>query len=179
MLFRSRPGLVSALVGLLLLAAACSASPARRIENRPPVTEQAARDLLAQAIDHTLAGDFQSLCGMANRSMCESDLKNGAQASVPKQAPKIACSYEIPDLVSERGRSLGGRVLVVDGVDGTGRRFVTEVLVFHDGSRLIATNAVWWTGRGIAQSSEPGRGSSAAGPATPEARLQKCAETRS
>lgn len=178
LVFRSRPAQAAALIGLLLLAAACSGGPARKIADRPPVTEQAARDLLTQAIDHTLAGDFESLCGLANRPMCEGDLKSGALASVPKQAPTVACSYAIPDVVSDRGRSLGGQVLVVDGVDGKNRRFVTEVLVFHDGDRLMAINAVWWTGRGIAQSSEPGRGSTAAAPATPEARLQKCAGTR-
>lgn len=175
MLYRPPYWLTVCLVGLLFIATACTADVEMKLNSRPPVTKQGARELVTKAIDHTLTRDFASLCGLANsRSMCESDLKSGALERVSKQAPRVVCSYEIPDVVSASGRSLGGRVLVVDGIDGTDRRFVTEVLVFHDGQGLVATNVVWWSNRGIASTTQPGQVSTAAVPATPEGRLQKC-----
>lgn len=175
MLPRLRSGLSASLVGLLFIAAACGRYVDTLLDSRPAVTEQDARDLFAQAVDQTLERDFRSLCGLANsRSMCEIDLKSGALERAPTQWPKVACADEVPDVVGAKGRSLGGRVLVVDGVDGRGRRFVTEVLVFHDGKRLAAINAVWWSGRGIAVPTEPGHGSTSAVPETPESRLSKC-----
>lgn len=112
--------LVASLLSALFMASECTGGTAKTLASRPTVTEQAARDLLAQAVDHTLNRDFRSLCGLAgSRNQCENDLRNGALEHAPQQPPTVVCSYELPDVVSARGRSLGGRVPVVDGVDGS------------------------------------------------------------
>jgi hypothetical protein len=41
---------------------------------------------------------------------------------------------------------VGGRVLVVRGVDGRGKQYETEVLVFRDARTFKSQHTVYWSG---------------------------------
>lgn len=150
------------LLAVVLLLTAC-APPAVRPDIRPDVTEADARAFLSQAVSLAMARDFTGLCNLGSGTgMCNIILGHGMKETVPNHLPKVVCSYRLPGRqYPDGGFSVGGLVLVVEGVNGQGRPYETDVLVFHDGRSLSAINLVWWSGYGIAQTNTtPARESS-------------------
>jgi len=68
------------------------------------------------------------------------------------------------------GWVVGGRVLVLKGVDGFGKSYQTEFFVFRskdsglDG--LAVTSVIYWSGYGIAQPDEDGSATTASSPSS-------------
>lgn len=146
-----------------LLVGGCGGNSGGRASGNG-VTEQDARQLLEKAVQHTLDGNYSGLCELAaSPSICQREVASDLRARVPKAPPTVACAYQLPDEQDPSGRTVvsGGQVLVVQGTDGQEKPFETEVLVFHDGKRLVAQNVIWWSGMGIAQG-EPGTPSATA-----------------
>lgn len=128
-------------------------------------TEATAKDLLDRAVRRTLNGDFAGLCATAaSQAMCESDLKSGLRERAPQEPPQILCAYSLADRRDGTHVIRGGQVLVVQGKDGTGHPYTTDVFVFHDGEQYVSQNTVWWSNRGIAQKPADGTAKTA-GPA--------------
>lgn len=153
------------LLAALVLLHGCSSVPTPQ-----NITEKQARSFLDQAVHAALNhDDVTTLCDFAgSRTNCLVDLER-LQERVPKEAPEILCTYELPSQQTERAILVGGQVLVVAGLDGKGDPYQTEVLVFHDGQELKGTNSVWWSNRGIGSVKlvEDGDGNAHASATTP------------
>jgi hypothetical protein len=127
-----------------------------------PVGDQAARKYFARIVTAAQQKDFDALCKLnASKGTCEFDmriacrppaggpidpgkevLREWCRAGVPSQPPEVVSSVQRPG----RSGSVGGRLLLVTGTDGYGRKYETEVLIFRDKRSYRATHAVFWSG---------------------------------
>ena len=142
----------ASVVWLLFTALAAACGPAAA--PGPPTVEQAGA-YLAQLVDLARAGDFETLCDMADDGNCERKLDDAGRDRVPIEPPTITGARLVPDTSSGDQRSLGGIVLVLCGIDALGEPYESEMLVFREGERLRAINPVYWAGNGIAATGEP------------------------
>ncbi len=141
-MIRSVVGLIAAVT--LISCAATS--------HRDPMTISLdeALAVLRRAESFAQTDDFEVLCSMnGNVSMCQHHLRTaGGPDSVPIEPPRIVDSYIIPN----EGSSLGGRVIVLKGIDRQGKPYTTEFLVFDQGdNHLVPLIPVYWSGIGIAR----------------------------
>lgn len=132
-----------------------------------PVSDEAARQYFARVVEAAQAKDFDALCRLsASVGTCEAELRvycpegfAGEAGTGPEfpageeleQECRESVPTEPPDIVASRHRpardgGVGGRLLVVTGVDGRGNRYETEVLVFRDKRSYKVTHAVFWSG---------------------------------
>ena len=132
-----------------------------------PVSDQAARQYFSRIVAAAQAKDFEALCRLnASVGTCQEelrvycpesfpvapgggpafpageDLERECRESVPSDPPAIVASRHRP----ARDGRVGGRLLVVKGVDGRGKAYETEVLIFRDKRSYLATHAVFWSG---------------------------------
>ncbi len=122
------------------------------------IDEAEARALLFQAEEFAAAQDIEGLCGMGGSVLlCQSFWREaGEWEAVPAEDPEIMDSYALESTALSVGQRTGGRILVVTGVDGLGRPFKTDFLVFDAGSHgLVPYNPIYWSGVRI---SSPGSG---------------------
>jgi hypothetical protein len=125
-----------------LLVACSVAMPSRDPLPPPPVED--ARAVLDEIIDAGIARDWEGLCANASGT-CEGEL-DGAEDRAPTTAPRVA-AVEVQQQQGDAGASTSGGVLfVLCGTDGLGDPYESEVLVFDDGTRLLAGAAVFWLG---------------------------------
>lgn len=120
------------------------------------VSEGQARRYLDRMVAAARAGDFEGLCDL-NGSVgnCRRMLNTACDPSTAP--PVISCTETVPkdppSVVATRtssGDGYAGRILVVRGIDGTGKPYETEVLLFRENRRsLKATNSVYWSGATI------------------------------
>jgi hypothetical protein len=128
-----------------------------------PVGDSAARTYFARIVVAAQAKDFPALCRL-NSSVgpCEFEmnaycpdpavprplqiprdiLEQECRISVPNEPPEIVASRHYP----AKGGNVGGRLLVVRGVDGRGNPYETEVLIFRDKRSYKAIHALYWSG---------------------------------
>lgn len=121
-----------------------------------PVREADARRYLERMVAAAQDRDFEALCNL-NGSVgnCRRMLDTGCDPS--SAPPAISCKDTVPEqpptVVATRsspGDDYAGRILVVRGVDGVGKPYETEVLVFRENRRSVkAINAVYWSGAAI------------------------------
>ena len=143
-------------LGVFLLLLACTSVVMACGSRRAPetITVDEANELLARAEALAKAQDLDALCGMGGSVLlCERFWRNSLEwAGVPEEPPEITESYILPNRPLPGGQSTGGRVLVLEGVDGQGRPYQTDFLVFDAGSYgLVPYNPVYWSGMNIAQ----------------------------
>jgi hypothetical protein len=129
------------------------------------VSVEEAMNVLNQAIAYAQARDLGKLCDLSGSElMCQDQWEwaDGGQA-VPAEPPEIVDTYLLPTVHLKSGsRAVGGRVLVVEGIDGLGKPYRTELLVFRSGGdwglnkKLAVINVIYWSGFGIAQCDENG-----------------------
>ena len=108
-----------------------------------------AEQILEQAETFAQAGDIQGLCSLTDLPRrCESMVDAvGGIATAPTESPQIVDTYLLPD----QGRSVGYRVLVIEGEDATGKPYRTEFGVFYNSERRMSPmHPVYWSGMGIA-----------------------------
>lgn len=130
-------------LGLGLASWLIYGGPFEASDNRP-VTEAEARVHLGRLVAAGQARDFDKLCSLAGAiGNCRWLLQEAGPNAVPTAAPDVVSAvYHEP---TDGGS--GGWVLVVTGTDGRGKPYETEVLIFRDDeSRVVATNAVYWSG---------------------------------
>jgi hypothetical protein len=133
--------------------------------NDEEVSVEEATSLLYHAVAYAQVRDLDKLYELAgSKGICRSqwELAGGEQA-VPDEPPEIVDTYLLPTVHLKRGGwSLGGRVLVVKGVDGLGRPYQTDFFVFWTGGdwglkkELAVVNGVYWSGCDIWQPNEDG-----------------------
>jgi hypothetical protein len=157
-------------VGIICLAVAIATFVSN--ENNEEVSVEEATGLLNQAVAYAQARDLDKLYDIAgSEGICRSqwELAGGGQA-VPAEPPEIVDTYLLPTVhLKWGGRIVGGRVLVVEGIDGLGKPYRTEFFVFWSGGNwglkeLAVTNVIYWSGYGIAQVNEDGSMTTALSP---------------
>lgn len=110
-----------------------------------PVTEAEARGFLRRAVDAGLAGDFDALCDLSGaRHNCEVNLEEGGADAPPDEPPSSVTARYV---AVGNGVETPGWVLTVQGREGRGLHYTTQVMVFRDEDNLLkGTNVVWWSG---------------------------------
>jgi hypothetical protein len=147
-----------------------------------PVSDPAARGYFARIVAAAQAKDFDALCRLNSsvgpcefemNAVCRDPVRGGplqmsreqmeqeCRVSVPSEAPEILASRDHPG----RDGSVGGRMLVVRGVDGRGNPYETEVLIFRDKRSYKAIHAVFWSNDKFEVPDENGRFTTKAEPA--------------
>ena len=125
------------------------------------VSEAQARRYLDRMVAAAEARDFESLCRLDGAARnCERTLDTGCDPSTAP--PAISCKETVPaerpEVVATRNSpsdGYAGRILVVRGVDGAGKPYETEVLVFRENRRsLKAINSVYWSGATVIESED-------------------------
>jgi hypothetical protein len=120
------------------------------------VSEDQARRYLGRMVAAAQAKDFEALCELNGAvGNCRRTLDTACDPSTAP--PAISCKETVPadppTVVTSRnspGDGYAGRILLVRGVDGAGKPYETEVLVFRENRRsLKAVNSVYWSGATI------------------------------
>ncbi len=132
-------------------------------ENDEEVSVNEATGLLNQAVAYAQERDLDKLYRLASsKGICRSqwELAGGGQA-IPDDPPEIVDTYLLSTVhLKNGGRAVGGRVLVLQGVDGLGKPYRTEFFVFRSRDSglngLAVTNVIYWSGYSIAQPNEDG-----------------------
>jgi hypothetical protein len=134
-------------------------------ENDEEVSVEEATSLLNQAVAYAQVRDLDKLCDLARSElMCQHQWEwAGGGWAVPEEPPEIVDTYLLPTVHLKRGgRAPGGRVLVLEGVDGVGKPYRTEFFVFWTTDdwglkkELAVINEVYWSGYRIGQPNEDG-----------------------
>ncbi|MEO0248156.1 MAG: hypothetical protein ABIN58_01180 [candidate division WOR-3 bacterium] len=124
-----------------------------------------ARAILDQAVSYAQARNLGGLCQLGgSANMCQHQFTSaGGWVTVPSEHPEIADIYYLPTKHFKNGfQATGGRVLVLEGINGVGETYRTDFLVFETddpgaGSEGLAViNVVYWSGFGIAQPNDNG-----------------------
>lgn len=116
----------------------------------PPPTEQAALAYLDEVVRLVESGRVESICSLASGT-CPLELRAMDAAAVPALPPRVIGTRVLaPKRNSDGTWAIGGRVISVCGVDGRGKPYSSEMLVFSDGNQLISTNTLYWTGSHVA-----------------------------
>jgi hypothetical protein len=119
----------------------------------PPSSEAEALAHLTQVEGVVRSGDLSHLCDFGSGT-CKQILEHSDPAAVPATVPAVIGTRVIPYSDLGGGTStIGGRVLMLCGRDGLGRRYYSEMLVFFDGGRLVSTGTPYWVGTTIATGS--------------------------
>ena len=141
--------------------------------NDAEVSIEEATSLLNQSVAYAQARDLDKLYDIAgSEGICRSQWElAGGEEAVPVEPPEIVDTYFLPEVpLKGGGWVVGGRVLVLKGVDGLGKPYRTEFFVFWTGGdwglkkELAVTNVVYWSGYGIAQCDEDGSWTTALSP---------------
>jgi hypothetical protein len=132
-------------------------------ENNEEVSVEEAASLLNQAVAYAQARDLDKLCDLSgSKLMCQHQWEDaGGGQAVPAEPPQIVDTYLLPTVhLKNGGWAPGGRVFVLEGVDGLGKPYRTEFFVFRSRDSglngLAVINGVYWSGAGIAQCDENG-----------------------
>lgn len=143
----------AALVLVALVVAACGQL---RITPPPPPSEDAAAELLHSVVAIVKSGDLGRLCSLG-AGTCPKVLREADPRAVPRSGPVVVGTRVVPPSANANGTwNVGGRVLALCGRDGLNRPYYSEMLVFEQDGRLIATEPVYWTGIRIASGSTVG-----------------------
>lgn len=130
-----------------------------------------ATNVLQNTQEAAAIGDMQKLCAIGDSpERCKDEWNaSGGVDAVPSTAPVIVDTRLIPTRQLSNGDwEIGGRVLVLQGEDGLGRKYCTDFLVFApNGRRLVPFYPVYWSGLAVAQRNPDGTMDSAAQPKRP------------
>jgi hypothetical protein len=120
-----------------------------------PPTAEAARAYLDELVALVQDGRVQSICTLG-AGTCPHTLRQADLTAVPNTPPRLIGTRAIPPTDLGDGMwDVGGRLLMLCGIDGHDRPYYTELLVFQDGDRLIATDPLYWTGGQLVENGQP------------------------
>lgn len=113
------------------------------------VSEDEARFFLDQAVAAARARDWDRLCNLNGAPPnCHFALDSPFQNlrdTLPPDPPRIVETR----FLEESAEGAGGRILIVEGTDGRGKPYRTEVLVSRYEGKLEGTNVVYWSSHEI------------------------------
>ena len=134
----------TAAVLVVLSAMACGSA------TRTPPTEAESRAYLAQVVGVVLSRRLDDLCTYGSGT-CDQVLRDTDPGAVPNQPPLVIGSRLLAPSRAVDGSPLaGGMILELCGLDGRGRVYYSEILVFRERDRLIGKEPVFWIGLRIA-----------------------------
>jgi hypothetical protein len=108
-----------------------------------PVSEAEARAYFGRIVAAAQARDWGKLCALNGSPFnCEMQLHTVGRDALPPEPPTIVESRFHEKQFADGST---GRVLVVEGTDGLGRRYRTEVMVSRYEGHLEGTNVVYWS----------------------------------
>jgi len=129
-------------------------------DNNWQVSTEEATSVLNQAVAYAQAHDLEKLGVLAQDELMTQQLweQAGEWETVPAEPPKIVDTYLLPTVYLGHGsQATGGRILVLEGINGLGKPYRTESLVFSAGSHgLAVTNVIYWDGVSIGKYNEDG-----------------------
>lgn len=131
------------MLAIVLLTVACARQPE---EDARPVTETEAR--MAMGVLSSIAAKrtthaMEELCAL---SLDDCSGMSGAVLSAPESAPG---EDGAPTVLCSRGAGSGAWMLVVEGEDGSGRPYVSQVVFGRDGDRVVTLREpAFWLGIG-------------------------------
>lgn len=145
---QSRSVVATTVTLILATVVACGPPAAADVERAPAPAEAEAFLTRVAGLARTL--DFAGLCALGGGN-CEKILEVAGRDAVPALPPTLVDQFELPARhYADGSTDVGGRVLVLCGIDGHARPYRTEMLVFFHGSELIAIEPIYWSGSGIA-----------------------------
>lgn len=145
---QSRSVVASTVTLILATVVACGPTAAADIERAPTPAE--AEAYLTRVVELARAPDFAGLCALGGGN-CEKILEVAGRDAVPALPPTLVDQFELPARHNADGSTdVGGRVLVLCGIDGQARPYRTEMPVFFHGSEMRAIEPIYWSGIGIA-----------------------------
>jgi uncharacterized protein YceK len=160
-----------AMICLVVATAAFGASGCGKVSTRDISVEETT-SVLNQAVAYAQARDLEKLGDLAqDKSMTRTLWESaGGWETVPTEPPEIVDTYLLPTIYFKNGSwTTGGRVLVLEGINGLGKPYHTESLVFSAGSHGLAVgNVIYWDSAEIGQYNEDGSATTAISP-SPEA----------
>ncbi len=116
--------------------------------------------VLDQSFESVRQRNLDALCELGGSVLsCERRWHNsGEWDSAPSSYPNLISSMILPDIEMSNGTtSRGGRLLVLEGIDGYGDQYRSEILIFDEGGdNLVALNPVFWINTRIARSNDDG-----------------------
>ena len=141
-------GLGRVALAAFVVATATACAPPASTGDIPTYDE--ATSFLTSVVSLAQARDFDRLCGLGGGN-CRKTLREAGLDAVPATPPGIAGSRVVqPTRNSDGTISTGGLVLRLCGLDGLGRPYSTEMLVFRYEGELLAIEPVYWSGIRIA-----------------------------
>jgi hypothetical protein len=132
-----------------VLAVGCTTQPTATPSARAGPTAAQAEELFADIVAVAVAGNLNRLCDFGTGN-CESILE-AAGTMVPSAAPRIAVN-ELMSVARGTHESDTARLLVVCGLADDGDRYVTEIAVLWEGTRLVAAEPIYWSGMRVSTS---------------------------
>lgn len=115
----------------------------------PYISVEDAQSVLTHAVDLAEAGDETALCDMGGSvGICHDFLQDvGGIQTVPTSRPVTIGTRLMPDLYcGEKLSVVGGRVLVIKGVNISGNGYNTDFMVMRWNGKLVPYNPVYWSG---------------------------------
>jgi hypothetical protein len=138
---------------LMVLLSGCGVAASTRPSPVPPPSASEALAFLASIEAEVKSGDLSHLCEKFGGGTCRHTLQGSDPAAVPTTDPAVIGTSIIPPATYADGTwSDGGRLLELCGVDGLGKHYYSEMLVFNDGGRTISVEPAYWIGVRIATS---------------------------
>jgi hypothetical protein len=134
------------------------------------VSVEEVTNALNQAVTYAQGHDLEKLGNLArDKSMTRVAWESaGGWEAVPAEPPEVVDTYLLPTVhLKDGSQATGGRVLALEGVNGLGKPYRTESLVFRTGgsdSKLAMLNVIYWDGASIGQYNEDGSATTALGP---------------
>lgn len=154
----------AALAGTMLLDSCALAPPGTPGPGEIIPTRDEALALFQEAVERAQREDFEHLCDLGGGN-CERILANAGE--LPPDPPLVAGIREVPSSRRADGSvQVGGQLLTACGMDASGRRYVTEMIVFYSDGMLRIIEPVYWSGMGIGEGPGP-EPSRSPGPACP------------
>ena len=137
-------GLVVGLIGAFVLLGGDGG------DSEKPVSEAEARAFFDQVVAAARARDWDKLCGLNGAPPnCEIDLDSPFQKLRDRLPPDPPTIVETRFHEAQSADGSTGRILVVEGIDGRGRPYRTEVMVSRYEGKLEGTNVVYWSSNEI------------------------------
>ncbi len=150
--------ILSSVVALIFIGIACSSDSTR---DPASITLNEATTIVDQAFDSSQRESLVSLCVLGGSELsCQSMWRNlGEWNAVPERYPEIIGTRVLEDQKLDSGNvSRGGFVLELSGMDGLGREYRTDFLIFDEGEgNLVALNPVYWSGVSVGHAPSDGQ----------------------
>jgi hypothetical protein len=132
---------------LVILAMVATGVSCSHTENGAEVSVADATAMLDKVVACAQAHDLKGLGKLADDlPITQTNWDSaGGWATLPAEPPTIVGSRLLPTTPWGDGYiALGGRVLTLEGIDGTGKPYHSEVLVFYEDGKLKMINTIYW-----------------------------------